>query len=67
MEEDNLNNNLDNTEVLLINCTFYKLALKDVYIKHFYDLLVYYWHLADCRSIVVLAPLTHSALLSAQY
>ena len=41
------------------------LTLKDVYIKHFYDLLVYYWHLADCRSIVVLAPLTpHYYLLN---
>ena len=54
-------------EVSFKNCTFYSLALKDVYIKHFYDLLAFYWHLADCRSIVVLAPITHFALLSAQY
>ena len=54
-------------EIPFKNCTFPSLALKDVYIKHFYDLLTFYWHLADCRSIVVLAPLTYSALLSAQY
>ena len=54
-------------EIPFKNCTFPSLALKDVYIKHFYDLLTFYWHLVDCRSIMVLAPLTYSALLSAQY
>ena len=64
---DNLGQSWCQCEVSFKNCTFYSLALKDVYIKHFYDLLAFYWHLADCRSIVVLAPLTHFALLSAQY